>query len=213
VKRSSTRLLGPELDEDALDAAAERYRPGPARAQASIGRPPGRTASGPRRSTLGHRGVLRRMAVERRAAIAQRAIRRRVGAAAEVEISKALWDANDAPNTRVDDIVIEGWRPPRTGPSRRQCIPPRVIEVFRVPGHGRSPGWVSGYWPRPTGTTPRPWADVRAAAAKVGARFTDDSNLTRRVADPTLHAERCGDSGPRPCHQVVGSTLTLLRFQ
>lgn len=187
------RLVGLELTKGELDDAALRYRPprrGPTRPRRpTIKYPAGPpSAPGDRLWVLGLHLMDWPTTAEKRAAAAQRGVRRRAGAAADVEIGTALFDVATAPKLRVDDIVIEAWAPAENKPLKEALHPARVIELLSVPGRGRAPGWVIAYWRRPTGTTPRPWADVRAAAAKTGARFSDDHNFLRRVTDPALHA-------------------------
>lgn len=123
----------------------------------------------------------------KRATAAQRDVRRRAGRAVDVEIGSALFDLDTAPKLRIDDAVIEAWAPSQQKPLEEALHPARVIELLDVPGPGRSSGWVIAYWRRPSGTTPRPWADVRAAASKAGARFSDHATFIRRVTDPALH--------------------------
>jgi hypothetical protein len=186
------RLLDRELGKADLDDAARLYCP-PQRGPARPTRPSTEYPAGPpptasdRLWLLGLYLTEWPATAEKRAAAANRGIRRRAGAAADVEIGSALFDLDTAPKLRLDDLVIEASAPANGKPLEEAFHPARVIDLLKVPGPGPSPGWLIAYWRRPTGTTPRPWADVQAAAAKAGARLSADSTF-RRITDPTLHA-------------------------
>jgi hypothetical protein len=193
---AARRLLDRELGKGDLDDAARLYRP-PQRGPARPTRPSTKYPAGPPPTVSDRLWVLGLYltdwpaTAEKRAAAANRGIRRRAGAAADVEIGSALFDLDVAPKLRLDDVVIEASAPAKTKPLEEAFHPARVIELLEVPGRGRSSGWLIAYWRRPTGTTPRPWADVQKAAAKAGARLSADSTFTRRISDPTLHAALC----------------------
>lgn len=190
---AARHLLDRGLGKADLDDAARLYRT-PQRGPARPTRPSTKYPAGPPPNASDRLWLLGLYltdwpaTAEKRAAAAKRGIRRRAGAVADVEIGSALFDLDVAPKLRLDDVVIEASAPATSKPLDEAFHPARVIELLEVPGPGRSPGWLIAYWRRPTGTTPRPWADVQAAAAKAGARFSDDSTFTRRITEPTLHA-------------------------
>lgn len=187
------RLRGPQIGKSELDAATKLYRPagaGPKRPKRPsrehpAGVPPG---AGDRLWVIGLYLADWPATAEQRATAARRRIRRRAGAAAEVEIGVALFDIDKAPTLRVDDVVIEALAPGKSRPLEEALYPARVIDMLEVRGRGRAPGWVIAYWRRPTGTTPRPWPDLQKAAAKAGARFGDELTFMRRITNPAVHA-------------------------
>lgn len=191
---AATRLLGPDIGLADLNAAASLYRP-PARTPQRPLRPSGKHPAGEPPGPRDRLWVVGLYADEwpvtatNKATAAQRGIRRRAGRAADVEIESALWDLDEAPKLKLDDVVIEAWAPGKHDPLAVAMHPARVIEILNVAGRGRSRGWVIAYWRRPTGTTTRTWSELRHAAARGGVRLTDKRPIARRITKPRAHAE------------------------